>query len=67
MDEAKKAKEPLKVLPEEVEEGITERAYILADLVADMVWGGERGWELATKEQFAHLKAEARRRMRGDS
>lgn len=65
MDEAKKAKEPLKILPEEDEEGITERAYALADMVSDMIWGGERGWELATKEQFDYLKTEARRRMRG--
>ena len=59
-----KAKEPLKVLPEEDEERITERAYVLADIVSEMLWSGDRRWERATREQFQHLKAEARRRMK---
>jgi hypothetical protein len=46
------------------EDGLTGLALELADMVSDMIWGGERGWERATKEQFAHLKREARKRMK---
>jgi hypothetical protein len=46
------------------EDGLTGRALELADLVSDMIWGGERGWERATNEQFKHLKSEARKRMK---
>jgi hypothetical protein len=46
------------------EDGPTGRALELADLVSDMIWGGERGWERATNEQFKHLKSEARKRMK---
>ncbi len=56
--------EEAKVSDEMAEDGPTGRALELADLVSDMVWGGERGWERANKEQFAHLKREARKRMK---
>ena len=61
--------EVAKVSDEETEEhwcedGLTGLALELADMVSDMIWGGERGWERATKEQFQHLKAEARKRMK---
>ncbi len=46
------------------EDGLTGLALELADMVSDMVWGGERGWERATMEQFKHLKREARKRMK---
>ncbi len=46
------------------EDGLTGLAIELADMVSDMLWGGERGWECATKEQFEHLKREARKRMK---
>ena len=56
--------EEAKVSDDMTEDGPTGRALELADLVSDMVWGGERGWERANKEQFAHLKREARKRMK---
>jgi hypothetical protein len=46
------------------EDGLTGRAMELADMVSDMIWGGERGWERADKAQFQHLKREARKRMK---
>jgi hypothetical protein len=46
------------------EDGLTGLAVELADMVSDMIFGGERGWERATKEQFKHLKREARKRMK---
>jgi hypothetical protein len=53
-----------RVEEEMTEDGLTGRALELADLVSDMIWGGERGWERATKEQFKYLKSEARKRMK---
>ncbi len=49
------------------EDGPTGLAVELADMVSDMIWGGERGWERADKEQFKHLKREARKRMKAGS
>jgi hypothetical protein len=46
------------------EDGLTGRALELADLVSDMIWGGDRGWERANNVQFKHLKREARKRMK---
>ncbi len=54
----------LKFVDQLPEDGITGRALELADLVSDMIWGGDRGWECADKEQFEHLKREARKRMK---
>ena len=56
--------EGAQVSDEMTEDGLTGRALELADLVSDMIWGGERGWERANNEQFAHLKREARKRMK---
>ncbi len=56
--------EEAQVSDEMTEDGLTGRALELADLVSDMIWGGERGWERATNEQFKHLKSEARKRMK---
>jgi hypothetical protein len=46
------------------EDGLTGRALELADAVSDLVWGGERGWEKATDEQFRQLKQELRLKFR---
>ena len=56
-----------KVSDEMTEDGLTGRALELADLVSDMIWGGERGWERANNEQFVHLKREARKRMKQEN
>jgi hypothetical protein len=56
--------EGTQVSEEMTEDGITGRALELADLVSDMIWGGERGWERADNEQFKYLKSEARKRMK---
>lgn len=56
--------EEAQVSDEMTEDGLTGRALELADLVSDMIWGGDRGWERADNEQFAHLKREARKRMK---
>ncbi len=42
----------------------TERALELADLVSELVWGGERGWERCTDEQFKILKSTLTKRYR---
>jgi len=34
---------------------LNERALILADIVSYEIWGGARGWERATDEQFEVL------------
>jgi hypothetical protein len=57
-------REEAQVSDELTEDELTGRALELADLVSDMIWGGERGWECADNEQFAHLKREARKRMK---
>lgn len=46
------------------EETLTERALVLADIVSDMIWGGERGWEAASDEQFKYLAKTLRERLR---
>jgi hypothetical protein len=56
--------EEMQVSDEMTEDGLTGRALELADLVSDMIWGGERGWERADNEQFKHLKRKARERMK---
>ena len=48
------------------EDGLTGRAIALADMVSDMIWGGEQGWESATDEQFKFLLRNARQQMRRD-
>ncbi len=48
-----------------------ERSLILADIVSLELWGGTRGWERATDEQFqtlvSRLKAELREPQKRDA
>ncbi len=39
------------------------RAYELARITSDMLWGGEHGWETATDDQFNALRARLRERL----
>ncbi len=59
--------EGAKVSDEMTEDGSTGRALELADMVSDMIWGGERGWERATNEQFKYLLQQARTKLRQDA
>jgi len=55
------------VSDEMTEDGLTGRALELADMVSDMIWGGERGWERADNEQFKQLLQQARTKLRPDA
>ena len=48
----------------EEEERVLVRALDLADIVSDMIWGGERGWEGCTDAQFRHLTKTLRERLK---
>lgn len=43
------------------DECMRDRARELAEVVSDVVWGGEHGWEFCSDEQFRHLKMTARK------
>jgi len=43
---------------------LNERALILADIVSYEIWGGARGWERATDEQFAILVGTLKEKLR---
>lgn len=43
---------------------VTGRALEIADTVCDMIWGGERGWEIATKSQYKALLRILRTRLK---
>ena len=43
---------------------ITGRALEIADTACDMIWGGERGWEGATKSQYKALLQILRTRLK---
>jgi len=50
--------------PEVGEDNKTDqRAQQMTELVSDMLWGGEHGWESATDEQFKELTKAARKRL----
>ena len=42
--------------PKETDEK-TKRAYLLASVVCERLWGGEHGWETASNEEFSTLLA----------
>jgi hypothetical protein len=46
------------------ESDIQGRALELADTVSDMIWGGKRGWEIATDSQYQSLLRTLRDRLR---
>ena len=47
--------------------GTTERALILADTVSYEIWGGARGWERATDEEFDTLVRRLKEKLRANT
>ncbi len=46
---------------------VTERSLILSDMVCYEIWGGSRGWEEATDEQFDSLVQRLKEKLRDGS
>ena len=50
-----------------IDKQVLERALDLADTVSYEIWGGTRGWERATDEQFQTLLKRLKEKLRANS